>query len=412
MKSKVTGSFYRYVITRMLLGVVFFCLLMGMLAWGASETVADRFIEQRLTLVMEQMLKDSQVSQQLLMRNDEPWRSWTASSADLPDYLMVLRKPGIYELVHPDVHVVAALSPLDNALVFLQYTPDLDPEQLDYASSARWILLAAVMIALLTGTIMARWLAARITDPVRELKARVDQASENAPPLPLARDDELGALSESFYQSFSRLSQFIEREKQFTRYASHELRTPVTVIQGALDVLEQLSLPPGSETVLKRVRLANQDMQAFIDTFLALGREGGSAALEKEASEAVLLSDLVRQTQERFQHLRPDMAVTHYSHSSTCYVPEQAAKIVIQNLLRNAYSYGHSELRTGLRGGMLLVANDLTITDKNSVNAYSRVSGYGFGHEIVSRLCDCYGWSFTASQRGRRYRAVIRFPVT
>ena len=51
------------------------------------------------------------------------------------------------------------------------------------------------------------------------------------------RDDQIGVLAQALDRSIQRITRFIEREKNFIRDSSHELRTPVTVIKDAVELI-------------------------------------------------------------------------------------------------------------------------------------------------------------------------------
>lgn len=70
-----------------------------------------------------------------------------------------------------------------------------------------------------------------------------------------------------------RLDTFIERERIFTRDASHELRTPIAVFKGSLDLLQRKT--DRSDDDLKafaRMRRTVEDMEGLIETLLLLAR--------------------------------------------------------------------------------------------------------------------------------------------
>jgi len=56
--------------------------------------------------------------------------------------------------------------------------------------------------------------------------------------------------------ALARISVFVARERYFTGSASHELRTPITVITGALELLEQGELPAEEQKAVDRIRRA------------------------------------------------------------------------------------------------------------------------------------------------------------
>ena len=65
------------------------------------------------------------------------------------------------------------------------------------------------------------------------------------------------------------LSEFMQREREFSRDVSHELRTPLTIFQGNL----QLCIAKYSEDrVFTRLKNTLADMQLLVDTLLAISR--------------------------------------------------------------------------------------------------------------------------------------------
>ena len=70
-----------------------------------------------------------------------------------------------------------------------------------------------------------------------------------------------------------RLDAYIERERIFTRDASHELRTPIAVFKGSLDLLQRQSERPEEDLrALARMRRTVEDMEGLIQTLLLLAR--------------------------------------------------------------------------------------------------------------------------------------------
>ena len=63
------------------------------------------------------------------------------------------------------------------------------------------------------------------------------------------------------------------REQEFSRFASHELRTPNMVIQGSTALLGKVSdLPAPAARATTRIRAAADEMALLTETFLLLGR--------------------------------------------------------------------------------------------------------------------------------------------
>ena len=92
-------------------------------------------------------------------------------------------------------------------------------------------------------------------------------------------------------QFTERLNAAIERERIFTRDAGHELRTPVAVFKGSLDLMEQNQRPTQARRCRRshRMRKTVEDMEVLLETLLLLAREEELAA----PAEPVLVNDVV-----------------------------------------------------------------------------------------------------------------------
>jgi signal transduction histidine kinase len=111
---------------------------------------------------------------------------------------------------------------------------------------------AAVGLALFGTAIIAR----RMTRSLDLLSLATAEVAANAfrEPIAVERDDEIGALARSFNLMASQLRQAEEAKREFFATVSHELRSPLTSIRGAVDLLHAGDPGPLTE---KQVRLTD-----------------------------------------------------------------------------------------------------------------------------------------------------------
>ncbi len=118
-----------------------------------------------------------------------------------------------------------------------------------------WAGLAAGAIAAVLGALLARTL----TRPVRELTvaARAMAKGDLKQQVPVRSRDELGELAESFNQMSVDLDQANQARRQMTADIAHDLRTPLTVLSGYLESMQDGVL----EATPKRLALLNSEVQ-------------------------------------------------------------------------------------------------------------------------------------------------------
>jgi signal transduction histidine kinase len=111
----------------------------------------------------------------------------------------------------------------------------------DMGKAVLWATLAAGIAALLIGTVLFQW----ITFPLQQLQRAARAVAEGKPArVPVTSQDELGAVAEAFNQMASRLDQQQRLRKQMVADIAHELRTPISVMQGTLEAMLDGVLKP------------------------------------------------------------------------------------------------------------------------------------------------------------------------
>ncbi len=110
--------------------------------------------------------------------------------------------------------------------------------------------LLAALITLLPALLVAYLAGARLSAPLRRMASvatRVD-AGELEPRMDVARGGgEVSVLAEAFNNMLDRLTGELKGQREFIADASHELRTPITVIRGQIEVLAAEEAPTADD---------------------------------------------------------------------------------------------------------------------------------------------------------------------
>jgi signal transduction histidine kinase len=288
--------------------------------------------------------------------------------------------------------------------------------------------LALVLLVLYLSTWLAFRASRRAFSPVVALARQVRELDPSAPEpgrfdrssLP-STDDEVQELADALVRYSERLAEFIAREREFTRDASHELRSPLTVIHISAELLladERLS--DASRRAAERIRRAANDMDELTSAFLLLARESEAGL----PTSALCVNDVVAAELERARVLAEDKPVEsrfHASHRLHLDAPERVLAVLVGNLLRNAFSYtDRGEVEVSIDAeGIVIRDTGVGIAPERLAEIYrpfargepARRGGFGVGLSIVRRLSDRFGWPVRIdSQPGVGTRIEVRFP--
>jgi signal transduction histidine kinase len=114
-------------------------------------------------------------------------------------------------------------------------------------------------------------------------------------------NDELSELAGSFNALIERLQREFHRQRDFSSHAAHQLRTPLTILQGELDVA--LRRPRGAEeyrACLETLRRVSHEMTQIVESLLLLARHEHPATAS--SLEVFDLSQWLPSYRQRWQH--------------------------------------------------------------------------------------------------------------
>jgi len=303
-----------------------------------------------------------------------------------------------------------------------------------YLNKITSILLIANPIILLLFLFIANVLINRTLQPVKKVVDSVHSISANKLSYRISNDNiptEILELVETFNELLKNLEESFKRISAFSSDASHELKTPLTVIRGEIDVALRYERTPAEyKAVLEDVLLETVRVQETIDQLFLITKKD-TAELKGNTQEVYLdeiLSDLVSQANKfaskKSIHLKIKEIVP-----ATIYANEALLKIAIDNILRNAVIYTHESgdvnisLREEEKNYTLEIEDSGCGIDKEDLpfvferfyradKARSRKdSGTGLGLAIVKMILDIHHYDILIkSQINQGTRVIITIP--
>ena len=275
-------------------------------------------------------------------------------------------------------------------------------------------LIGVVAVFTVLSLLVGWWAASRVMSPVSELARRLRGSGRSAQPEALAAhfaDDEVGQLASALDDYATRLTEVVQRDREFNADVSHELRTPLAVIKGAVELL--MSRPDVDDKTrarLQRVQRAEQQCTDLISALLLLSRnERGHGAADVARIAEQLLDAHRAQLAGKPLQLRLEG-----ERGLVVDAPEAAVAVALGNLIGNAVKYttqGDVVVRL-LHDAVQVVDSGPGLTPEDAARLFERgyrgshaehSQGGGIGLSIVRRLCGLYGWNvrvIPGEQRG------------
>jgi signal transduction histidine kinase len=278
-------------------------------------------------------------------------------------------------------------------------------------------LIAALIGVVLVFSVLSFMLGAsasrRVMKPVSDLAARLDTLSEEGKPERLSvhfADDEVGQLADALDSYADRLHHLVERDREFNADVSHELRSPLTVITGATELL--LAQPDLDEKVRTRLlRIARAARQSADITTALLHLVRAEQGIDKDSSAqnvGRIVKDVVHLHEPLIGNKSLALRVVEEDRVSVI-APESVVAVTVGNLIGNAMRYTPSgEVLITIGGGRVRVLDTGPgIPEEELEHVFERHyrgqnisgKGAGLGLAIVKRLCELYGWSIHFSNR-------------
>ena len=309
----------------------------------------------------------------------------------------------------------------------------LSSESHGFLNALLYITLIGGVLTAGVAILVAAWVSRRITAPVRALTEATQAIAEgDTTQLPVTSSDELGKMSAAFNRMSSALEAQRELRRRLVNDVSHELNTPLSVIQ-----LEAAGLRDGLQTSgdasdhiiqeVDRLRGLVTDLNSLAET------DYGELGLTIEAASiSALLTAEVERWQPRSQARQVELSL-HVAGD----IPDldldrmrmsQALGNVLSNAIRCSEAGGNIVVRARLEGAELLAitvvdegigidAADLPhVFDRFYRTDQSRtrgIGGTGLGLAITQAIVDAHGGTITVASAGPGQGATvtIRLPL-
>jgi signal transduction histidine kinase len=248
-------------------------------------------------------------------------------------------------------------------------------ERISGLEMAKDILLSILTFCTILGAVLSliggRWLSNIIMRPISNMINTMEDIEKSGIPKRIViqqnTKDELQKLAVTFNRMIGRLDANLEKQKQFISDASHELKTPLTVIKSYADLLRRRGIR-NEEVTLEAIESIHSEatrIQKMTERFLDLANTEMENVLEMKS---IHLISLCQNILKKLRGAYKREISLHYNEEITVIADELKLKQVIIILLDNAIKYSSDHI-------------DVYLEDHDQYTSI-RVKDYGIGiHE-------------------------------
>lgn len=280
------------------------------------------------------------------------------------------------------------------------------------------LLFVLAIIALISSIICGITISDKYLKTVNKFNSNVKQIKKDGLKhrLQIDGNDELGQLGKEFNDVLDQLETSLNQQKQFVSDASHELKTPLAIIKGNLDMLLRWG-KNDPEILNSSLEVSSKEVDRLIvlcNELLHLTKE-----VKIECKEPINIIPLIKQVISEFKNLYPDFIFTTIIDSNKkIWITEEHLHQLLIILLDNAIKYSKDDSK---KIELKFINYDLKVKDygigieESKLNYIfnrfykideSRVknsNSFGLGLAIAKRLCDYYGFKINVISKLNEY---------
>jgi len=289
--------------------------------------------------------------------------------------------------------------------------------------------IGTILFALLFGVILSR----NITNPVRELTTATHAMADGkfGQKVSVRSKDEIGELAESFNKMSEDLAQSFDLRKQMTADIAHELRTPLSLIIGHAEAVNDGVLPPTRENFEIIREEANRLEQLVSDLRTLSLADAGELSVEfQQVDLNKLLGDIQAHYLHRFNQKRITLDLKPASGIlNTRFDPVRISQ-VLTNVLDNALHYTPQDGRVEIEVKqeeknvqIVIQDNGPGVTGEEAAHLFDRFyradpsrarddGGSGLGLAIAKSIIEMHhGKIWAESEKDRGLKVVVQLPL-
>lgn len=348
-------------------------------------------------------------------------------------YAIKIKEPydKIKRLEESDKHLLFEESEIESknyGKVYLQVVKDMYSEY--YLLKVLFVILAitdfiGMIVSILLGYIVSK----KMLKPIDNITKTAENISINNLQGRIevnGTDDELNRLGKTFNNMIDRLQQAFDRQVQFVSDASHELKTPIAVIQGYANLLDRWGKndKDALEKSIYAIKLETNNMADLVEKLLFIAKgDSGTQRIEKKEFR---LNELIDEVVEESKLIAVRHVISSTKNATASIVADykmlkQMLRILIDNSIKFSPEQSTIDISSELQGNKVKITvsdTGIGIPENEAEKIFDRFytvdksrakekSGTGLGLSIAKYIVDIHHGTIEVESEENKYTKII-----
>ncbi|MFV0380869.1 MAG: sensor histidine kinase [Breznakia sp.] len=280
------------------------------------------------------------------------------------------------------------------------------------------LIIFALVVSILGGLFVSERFLRNVVSFTEQIK-RIKQDGLDKR-IPITHHDELDALSKEFNALMDDIEGSIQKQNQFVFDASHELKTPLAIMKGNLEMLQRWGKqdPKVLDESLEVVTLEVNRMITLTSELLQLTKKFDDSDIA-----TIYISKIVERVVHEYQKMHPEFKIEIYvSEVAKIKMKQEHFEQILMILLDNAIKYSKEDIKhitiTFHENGLYVKDYGIGIEKQEIEKVFDRLyridesrendeNSFGLGLSILKRISEWYGFDVKIKSEKNQYTEFI-----
>ena len=301
--------------------------------------------------------------------------------------------------------------------------------------SAIVIMLILIPLILLLTALGGYYITKKAFNPVNNIVKTANDISDQKDIskrieiAPDSKEDELHHLSVTLNKMLDKIENLIKQEKQFTSDASHELRTPISVILAQGEYLLDIAKDEKERELAQTIVDKSKQVSKLVSRLLLLARiDQNRQKFNKEKVDIGVIIDVAVDSMKELAAQKDILLFSNVPEGTIVDADESLLLSAITNLISNGIKYGNesghvsvSASKVGDKTEIIVADNGVGISEEHIDKIWTRFyrvddvrndeyGSSGLGLSMVKSIIELHGGEITVKSslgRGTEFRIML-----